>query len=72
MHTWYTCIADENANCVYHLNQYNTVIHKTVLNIDECEVLVLPVHSQETRRISQDGGNLLLSGTEALLALIFC
>ena len=29
----------------------------------ECEALVLPVHSRETRCISRDGGNLHLSGT---------
>ena len=53
------------------------IIHKTGLNIVESEVLVLPVHSRETRlisflsrrvsretrRVSRDGGNLLLSGT---------
>ena len=46
------------------------IIHKTGLNIDESEVLVLPVHSQETRlvsfetrRVSRDGGNILLTGT---------
>ena len=57
--------------------QIVTIIHKTGLNIDESEVLVLPVHSRETRlisflsrrisretrRVSRDGGNLLLSGT---------
>ena len=50
--------------------QIGTIIHKTGLNIDESEVLVLQLHSQETRHvsfqtipISQDGGNLLLSGT---------
>ena len=50
--------------------QIVTIIHKTALNIDESEVLVLPVHSRETRlvsfetrRVSRDGGNLLLSST---------
>ena len=32
--------------------QIGTIIHKTGLNIDESEVLVLPVHSRETRHVS--------------------
>ena len=32
--------------------QIVTIIHKTGLNIDESEVLVLPVHSRETRLVS--------------------
>ena len=50
--------------------QIGMIIHKTGLNINEREVLVLPVHSQETRHVSfqtrlvsRDGGNLPLSGT---------
>ena len=50
--------------------QIVTIIHKTGLNIVESEVLVLPVHSRETRLVSfetrcvsRDGGNLLLSDT---------
>ena len=50
--------------------QIVTIIQKTGLNIDESELLVLPVHSRETRlfsfetrRVSRDSGNLLLSGT---------
>ena len=39
------------------------IIQKTGLNIDESEVLVCPVHSRETRLVSRDSGNLLLSGT---------
>ena len=53
--------------------QLVTLIHKTGLNIDESEVSVLPVHlretrlvSFETRHVSRDGGNLLLSGTVSL------
>ena len=32
--------------------QIVTILHKTGLNIDESEVLVLPVHSRETRLVS--------------------
>ena len=32
--------------------QIVTIIHKTGLNIDESEVMVLPVHSRETRPVS--------------------
>ena len=32
--------------------QFVTIIHKTGLNIDESEVLVLPVHSGEMRLVS--------------------
>ena len=50
------------------------VLKKPVSNTDDCEVLVLPVHSRatrlisflsrrETRLVSRDGGNLLLSAT---------
>ena len=34
-----------------------TIMHKTSLNFGEREVLVLPVHSRETRHVSRDGGN---------------
>ena len=51
-------------------NMVSIMSGKQVSNTGECEVLVLPVHSRETRRlsrqtrrISRDGGKLILSGT---------
>ena len=82
IHTWNTRIADENENRAYHANRYDTC---NTQNRFESKVLVLPVHSRETRhvslqmrlvsflssrvsretrRVSRDGGNLLLSGTD--------
>jgi len=71
IHTWYTCIADENENHVYRANRYDTIQYtKQVSNTDECEVLVLPVHSREMRHVlflstlvPRDRGNLLFCGT---------
>ena len=44
--------------------QYRRLIYtKQVSDTDEYEVLVLPVHSRETRDEFRETGNLLLSGT---------
>ena len=37
---------------MYHANRYDTVIHKTVSNIDKCVVLVLPLHTQDVLFLS--------------------